>query len=820
MESQVSWLTIGILNRNEASHLFLIKKPQSVENYWKNCYSSSRTYRKDVMAITAKSIRFRRLLTFLLILAFFTVLLLPVSAAQISGAPITLWSCGSDDTAAPKILTYESNGSVYLIMPSTADPSKLPLWFSASDGSSTLSVRGSLSKVSISSGDIIDLTALCGKQTEYVLSLSGKSVSMELTVCFSAQIAAMYLTSDDPENNGRVWVESSPDKSNKATGSMLLQNADGSVVYDGSLTQIKGRGNSTWKGAKKPYQIKLSKKTDLLETGNSSNANKTWVLLSNYFDPTMLRNTITYDLAAAMGMETYMENRFVDLYYDGEYRGTYLLCEKVDVDPGRVEITNLEDANEDANADVDLEQLARGEAVTANGAAYHFCYDMTSPDNISGGYLLELDYSVRAMEEACYFRTRRGYYVVVKNPEFCSREEMDYIASLYQEIEDTIFNAGTNPTTGKTLSEYMDMESVAQCYLINELSKNPDGFHTSAYMYKDADSDMMYMGPVWDYDLSYGIGNKNLYTICQKPDGWFTAVVTLTSNLYQIPEFRETVNDVYASAMKPLLENVLLGDVDAVSDDGRLHSLYYYESLTDDSRLCNSLIWSLFSYNGAYNTGRTYAENLEFLEKYLSDRVVWLNENLPGWLNDPCPPLPIYLDVPTDSWFAEAVESVTAAGYMVGFGDGTFLPNQTLTRAQTAQVLYNIGGRQAYTNPPAFTDINPLSWYSPALAWCCENGIVNGYPDNTFKPDASISRQDVVSLLYRFKGSPQVNGHEAESFSDYGSVSGYAADAMEWAVENGIISGYTDNTLKPGNAITRAEIAALISRYLSPASDN
>ena len=112
------------------------------------------------------------------------------------------------------------------------------------------------------------------------------------------------------------------------------------------------------------------------------------------------------------------------------------------------------------------------------------------------------------MTEKLYPQLTRGQNVVVKSPEYASREEMDYIASLYQEWEDAIYNGGVNPVTGKKYTEYVDLRSAAVCYLANEISKNQDGFRTSSFFYKDNDDDMMYMGPLWDYDITLNFNGK------------------------------------------------------------------------------------------------------------------------------------------------------------------------------------------------------------------------------------------------------------------------------------------------------------------------
>ena len=126
----------------------------------------------------------------------------------------------------------------------------------------------------------------------------------------------------------------------------------------------------------------------------------------------------------------------MNLYYDGEYRGAYLLSEKVEINKGRVDIHKLEEDFETANPDVtDFDALSVATDVTANGAAYVYCEGLNTPADYSGGYLLEMDTKPRAEAEKCYFRTKRNQYVVVKSPEFCSKDAMAYIAGYYQEYE-------------------------------------------------------------------------------------------------------------------------------------------------------------------------------------------------------------------------------------------------------------------------------------------------------------------------------------------------------------------------------------------------
>lgn len=145
----------------------------------------------------------------------------------------------------------------------------------------------------------------------------------------------MFITMD-----ARAYTALNKDKTKTISqGSVLYQEADGSITYNGSLTQLKGRGNATYSSEyrKKPYQLKLSQKVSLSGMGKG----KTWILLANATDTTLLRNQVTYQLARAMGLPYSVDCRQMELYVNGEYRGLYLLTEKIQISKSRVNITNL-----------------------------------------------------------------------------------------------------------------------------------------------------------------------------------------------------------------------------------------------------------------------------------------------------------------------------------------------------------------------------------------------------------------------------------------------------------------------------------------------
>lgn len=754
----------------------------------------------------------------LLLLCLTAAVLVSCLGLSAQAAPTLSWTefytMGDAASAHTRIDPIELDGTTTLFLPASVSRKAVPVYFTLSEKNAVVTATGSRGSVALKSGDTLDLTALC-EGTDDTITLRARSGSMQaekrVTFLRYDNVSTMFLVSDDPVNEGREWVESSEDKSNRAKGSMALLAADGESVYDGKLTQIKGRGNSTWKGAKRPYQIKLDKKTDLLQTGDSADKAKTWVLLANFYDPSAVRNMLALDLGRALQMECNMGYRPVCLFYDGEFRGLYLLTEKVEVNEGRVDVTDLEKANEMANPDVeDLTKLESKTGTTANGATYLYCDGMNDPADITGGYLLEMDFAGRAMEEKCYFITARGFYVVVKSPEACSKAEMDYIASWYQDYEDAVFEGGTSSKTGKPFTDYVTVESMVQCYLVNELSKNGDGFNTSAYLYKETGSEPMKMGPLWDYDL--GFGNNNYEDLLPQPELLYTVYGSLGRALYALPEFRAEAQRQYTKYITPLAD-VLAGDADAVSADGSVHSFAWYREQVAAAAGYDELLWKS-SHMDVRPGGNGFAENFAFLQNFVVKRVQWLDGVIGKWSADHADPLGDYMDVFESDWYYDTITRATALGLLHGKGAGIFDPSGITTRAQTAQVIYNIAAPGSIAYSDVFPDVAEGSWYAPAVLWAQREKIVLGYDDGLFRPDRGVSREDMITLLYRYAGSPKTSGRKLAEFRDNASISDYARQAMEWAVENGLILGYAeDGTIRPQSTTTRAEFATIAVRF-------
>lgn len=175
-----------------------------------------------------------------------------------------------------------------------------------------------------------------------------------------------------------------------------------------------------------------------------------------------------------------------------------------------------------------------------------------------------------------------------------------------------------------------------------------------------------------------------------------------------------------------------------------------------------------------------------------------------------------YADVSEGDWYYEAVRYVTANGLMNGLDGGAFGPDETASRAMIVTILYRLEGEPA-VGAAAFTDVPEGAWYAGATAWAAANGIVTGYGDGSFDPDAAITREQLAAILYRYAGykgcDSAAAGAGLDGYDDQGQVSGYAADALSWASARGLITGVTGSSMAPGGSADRAQVATILMRF-------
>jgi hypothetical protein len=174
---------------------------------------------------------------------------------------------------------------------------------------------------------------------------------------------------------------------------------------------------------------------------------------------------------------------------------------------------------------------------------------------------------------------------------------------------------------------------------------------------------------------------------------------------------------------------------------------------------------------------------------------------------------PTFTDVDKAQWYNTAIEYVVNKGIMEGYGDNQFGPNDTLTRGTLAQILYNAAGKPEVTGENPFTDVAADKWYATAITWAYEAGVVEGYDAVTFGPDDKITREQLATMLWRYAGKLEAT-QTSLSFTDASQVSSYAQEALLWATEKAIVQGKDNNVLDPTGTATRAEAATMVMRYL------
>ena len=180
-------------------------------------------------------------------------------------------------------------------------------------------------------------------------------------------------------------------------------------------------------------------------------------------------------------------------------------------------------------------------------------------------------------------------------------------------------------------------------------------------------------------------------------------------------------------------------------------------------------------------------------------------------------PLP-FTDVAETDWFHDAVRYVYDNGLMEGVGDGQFAPNATTNRAMVVTILYRLAGEPDVSGDVAFTDVAPGLWYTDAVAWAAQKGIVNGISETEFSPSGDLTREQLATILFRYaeaKGYDVSAAADLSGFPDAGDIQDYAMEALSWAVAEGLLQGFEDDSLQPQATATRAQIAAVLMRFLA-----
>ncbi len=439
-------------------------------------------------------------------LSFFAAVIISISAFFVLSSPVHAYDhdipihafISRDDGFAYTIdAVAESNTSYKLYLPASVSKPHLTLIFT---GNGAVEYGGR----SYERGDKFEVNAARGSVT-----LKYRGTEIKVTVATASEIPSVYI---DLDGGYKAFAAVCASKSHEESGDISVLAADGGIVYQGELEKFKGHGFTSFVASndttyKNSYNIKLAEKAELIHGAGEI---KKWVLLSPRMydgsrDKTGLSQLFAYRTFTGLsaGRSFGIVGEYVDLYINGEYRGVYILCERMN-DGGAIDVSDLDEkvSGRGQHETVNVWTEPGDEAIKLGIREYRYDKSArkTADADITGGYVLEVMCNTY---ENCGFITKNGVFFSIKSPEFCSQEMVRYIASYVQRFENAIFSETGYNDEGRHYSEYADVESLADMILVYAYYQNFEFFRTSTYIYKNADGkkyDTLTFGPVWDFE--------------------------------------------------------------------------------------------------------------------------------------------------------------------------------------------------------------------------------------------------------------------------------------------------------------------------------
>ena len=340
----------------------------------------------------------------------------------------------------------------------------------------------------------------------------GRTIEQTLIFTQSGGVATMFL---DTASGSMDYVNQSRD--NSEGGTLRLYTPEGALDCFAGVQELAGRGNSTWDAEKKPYRLKLAAQQNLLGMG----AAKDWILLSNVFDSSHIRNKVTYDFARELEVAYSPEAQWVDLYGNGEYLGLYLLTERNQIHTQRVAI----------------------------------------PENES--FLISMEWPARTQwEQFPSVLSDRGNLLMIRQ----NALGQERLRQVWQSAENAIFaDDGIDPVTAKTWDALIDVDSWAEQYLLRKVFADGDAGAMSQFFYYTESDGKVYAGPLWDMDNTlncWGNQPSNVITAGRRHI-WGPDFQPVFYALCQKEAFRQRVVALYYERFRPLLTELLAGGIDA-----------------------------------------------------------------------------------------------------------------------------------------------------------------------------------------------------------------------------------------------------------------
>jgi hypothetical protein len=393
-------------------------------------------------------------------------------------------------------------------------------------------------------------------------------------------------------------------KTDYIKGIISFVSEEGTKIHTDSL-DIRGRGNASWGFEKKPYRIKLYTKAKIL--GNSAEA-KNWTLISNHGDKTLMRNLLAFDISKLFNMPYTPAGQAVNVFLNGEYKGCYQLCDRIDVRKHRVDITEMKPAD-------------------------------ISGENLTGGYLVEIDNY--AYSETSWFTSQKNNIpVTIHSPDKDEivTQQKNYIRNYFNRFEAAVYASDfRDPLTG--YRKYMDTTTFINRFLIEELCGNTDEF-SSVYLYKQRGDDKFYFCPVWDFDTAFDNDHRG-YPVNDKTDwlyktggGAAEGVRSLIDRLLSDSKlYYDGIRDTYFRYRDNGI--ITKENMEALVDN--------YVGILDESQKLNFKRWDVIDewvHMINHHTG-SYQREVDILKSYLVNRVDWMDKRLryvpPSGISQPFP---------------------------------------------------------------------------------------------------------------------------------------------------------------------------------------
>lgn len=382
-----------------------------------------------------------------------------------------------------------------------------------------------------------------------------------------------------------IGAQNPYDKEHEIRGLVTIVGTDDKVLVDSAGTRL--RGNASMDFPKKPYRIKFDSKQQPLDAPAKA---KKWTLINNYGDKSLMRNLLAFELSRRLGLEYTPYGRAVDLFLNGEYKGVYQLCDQIEVGKGRVDIDKMDET-------------------------------CTEGENLTGGYLLEVDAYANQEPAGGYFYSSKNNPVTIKYPDVDDilTVQYNYIKGVYNTME-------------QKPADRMNMPSFVRHFLVGEIAGNTDTYW-SMYVYKRRSNDTLFVGPTWDHDLSFE-NDARTYPINNLTDWIYASKGSCAGNM------RSFVNSLVKSNSRV---KQLLGEEYARARDRGMCAEWLCaiaDELAydiDPSQQLNFVRWPILKQRVHQNprVPSSYMDEIEFVKKYIVKRFDWMDKKLYYVPSDP-----------------------------------------------------------------------------------------------------------------------------------------------------------------------------------------